>query len=337
MALNTPLVATNTAPTGTENTAVTRPIFRKFQYLETNQLLGANAGFTGSWHDTTLTGGNYVMATSVANVAAVSNGFQIQESEDLTNTRVVASLGANSTLRAYGFIRARYWRVVYTNGAVAQTSFSLYATESSLPIMGTGPSNAQVEPIMISAGQAAGNPADGLSPASFSQILTTAGSGGLQSNALWKFNGTTFDRERNNATGTTGDTPTIVNTTPVNGATQTNFNARGAIITAILGTVTGTSPTLLLQLQWSPDGGTTWLNYGPATSAVSVATGNTVAVGIYPTNFSTAGATPGAFVVGATGSVFMNAPMPRTWRMVYTGGGSTISIAIASVQINYIV
>lgn len=130
-----------------------------------------------------------------------------------------------------------------------------------------------------------------------------------------------------NTNTTTGDAPTIVTATTVNGATQTNANARGAIITAILGTVSGTLPTLSLQLQWSPDGGTTWLNYGSATSAIAIATGNTVTVEVYPTAL--------ALTLGGAGSAQTNAPLPRTWRMAYTTTGTGISIAVASVQVNY--
>ena len=83
-----------------------------------------------------------------------------------------------------------------------------------------------------------------------------------------------------------------------------------------------------MQLQWSPDGGTTWVNYGAATSAVTIITGNTVSVMVYPVTWST-------FTSGA-GDVQIAAPLPRTWRMTYTGGGIGFSIAIASVQVNYV-
>lgn len=126
----------------------------------------------------------------------------------------------------------------------------------------------------------------------------------------------------------TGDAPTLITTAPSNGAAQSNSNYRGALITAILGTVSGTTPTLSMQLQWSPDGGTTWVNYGAATAAITIVTGNTVSVMVYPVTWST-------FTSGA-GDVQIAAPLPKTWRMVYTGGGVTFSIAIASVQVNYI-
>lgn len=143
------------------------------------------------------------------------------------------------------------------------------------------------------------------------------------------FNGTTMDREYNNFNTTTGDTGTkTVGTT--NGAQQTNFNARGAYITAIASAVTG---TLSLQLQWSPDAGTTWLNIGPATSTIAAA--GQIAIEIYPTNWSqAAGATPANITNGATVSTALNAPLPRTWRVQMIVG--TTSAVITAIYVNYI-
>lgn len=147
------------------------------------------------------------------------------------------------------------------------------------------------------------------------------------------FNGTTWDRARGNFTVATGDTG--AKTTTFNGATQTNYNARGALITILMGAVTGTSPTCAPQLQWSPDGGTTWINYGPAMTNIT-ATGNH-SFFVYPTNFSqTAGATPANLTTGATQTVAINSVLPRTWRILYTIGGTTPSFTISSVQVNYV-
>jgi hypothetical protein len=155
-----------------------------------------------------------------------------------------------------------------------------------------------------------------------------ATSDGIIPVADYNYNGTTVDAVRNNINTTTGDTPTLTTTAVSNGATQTNYNARGVTVTAICGTVSGTLPTLVMQTQWSPDGGTTWINYGSPTSAVTLSTGSTVSVQIYPTAQSTG-------LLGSTGAILNDGPLPRTWRMTYTGGGTSFSIAIASVQVNY--
>ena len=110
------------------------------------------------------------------------------------------------------------------------------------------------------------------------------------------------------------------------GATQTNPYNSGAIVTVRLGTVSGTSPTLAVQMQYSPDDGTTWITLGGASTNVT-ATGNTITFVVYP------GASGAA--TGATATVTTNSPLPRTWRLNYTIGGTTPSFAITEVDINY--
>lgn len=147
------------------------------------------------------------------------------------------------------------------------------------------------------------------------------------------FNGTTWDRQRNNAIVTMGDTG--AKTATFNGATQTNYDAAGAYITAVIPTVSGTSPTLTAQLQFSPDGGTTWIALGPASTALTAA-GNITFI-VYPANVSqTAGATPANLTTGAAQTVVINAPLPRTWRLAYTIGGTTPSFTFTNVYADYI-
>jgi hypothetical protein len=150
-----------------------------------------------------------------------------------------------------------------------------------------------------------------------------------------RYNGATWDRARNNWNTTTGDTGT--KTGSFTGATVTNYDARGAYITILCGTVSGTTPTLAAQLQWSPDGaGTNWLNIGPATSTITT-TGNTATIAVYPANLSqAAGGTPANLTTGATATTAINAPLPRTWRLNYTITGTTPSFAITAVYVNYI-
>jgi hypothetical protein len=146
------------------------------------------------------------------------------------------------------------------------------------------------------------------------------------------FNGTTWDRERNNANVTVGDTG--AKTATFFGATQTNYNARGAKIFVLCGNVTGTTPTLTAQLQISPDGGTTWLNFGPASTAITT-TGNTILIDVYPANETVAGATPAALTTGATQTVQINAALPRTWRISYVIGGTTPSFTLTNAYAAY--
>lgn len=174
-----------------------------------------------------------------------------------------------------------------------------------------------------------------------SQFLASAAAGDATANPTTTgvrgfnqfFNSSTWDRAYNNYNTTVADNG--VRTTSFAGATATNFNARGAVITIVMGAVTGTTPTFTPQLQYSFDGGTTWVNYGPAMTTITASGQHTLIV--YPANVSqTAGATPANFTTGAASTVVVNAPLPRTWRLNYTIGGTTPSFTVTSVNVSYL-
>lgn len=143
--------------------------------------------------------------------------------------------------------------------------------------------------------------------------ITQIGADGMQ------FNGTSWDRERNNWNTTTGDTG--AKTASFAGATQTNFNSAGATLLINMGTVTGTTPTLTAQVQGSADGGTTWYNITGAVTPTINATGTTTLV-VYPG-------------VAAVANAAVSSVLPRTWRLNYTIGGTTPSFTITNVQVAY--
>jgi hypothetical protein len=326
------------APAGTEVAPVVRDIFRKKTTTLSSTPLGAGATFTSPWFDTELDGTVYVTVCAVANQAGTN--ITILESDDQSHATAVNSVAysINTTTRVPGVIRQRYWQASFTNGATLQGSFLFTATAVNMMIpvsitggqLSTGAILATQLPILVANG-GGGVGADAL--VNVNDIPGTSGAFPMR-NVLHAFNGATWDRIRNNVNTATGDTGAKVAT--FNGATQTNFDAVGAYITVLLGAVTGTTPTLTMQLQWSPDGGTTWLNLGPA-SATLTASSQTAVLGIYATNFSqTPGATPANLTTGANVSTFINAPLPRTWRIVYTIAGTTPSFTISSVQVNYI-
>lgn len=92
----------------------------------TTTALGSNATFTGTWED--LRDYATLSVTVYANVASATGGLQFQwsgdgvtedESEDIT-------ISASHPGRAMAFnVRGRYFRIRYTNGATAQTTFRL--------------------------------------------------------------------------------------------------------------------------------------------------------------------------------------------------------------------
>jgi hypothetical protein len=166
----------------------------------------------------------------------------------------------------------------------------------------------------------------------------TNGGNGLLGIYPFTYNGSVTPNSWDRLRGVTSESNTIDTGTfsaTFNGATRTNNNSRGCKAYIVLGTVSGTSPTLSVQVQESLDSGTTWYNVGPASGNLT-ATGNTLSLMIYPTNFSqTPGATPANLTTGATQTLMLNMPLGRTWRLVYTIGGTTPSFQISLVNLCY--
>jgi hypothetical protein len=125
----------------------------------------------------------------------------------------------------------------------------------------------------------------------------------------------------------TGDTGAKIATG--NGATLTNTTAKGISATINLGAVTGTLPTAVFKIQYSNDAGTTWLDLPNATTASLTVTG-AYGIIVYPAITTAAG-------TSSAGSVaLVNAVMPRTFRFVWTIGGTTPSFTITNIQLTYL-
>lgn len=126
---------TNTAPTGAAYGLNVRNIPEKLgQTLSTTNLAG-NGVFTQAWQDANADGTTFVEAQAFANQASATNGFVIQETDDsgnasLTRTITQASVSASTLSTIWAPIRGRFWRVQYTNGASAQTSFEITCSAS---------------------------------------------------------------------------------------------------------------------------------------------------------------------------------------------------------------
>lgn len=222
-----------------------------------------------------------------------------------------------------GFAGARVITTAYTSGtvtgaaAISQTP-GLVSIEGTPNIVVSGTANVTDTklPTAAAAADSYANP-----------TITHLGADGFM------FNGNSWDRVRNNAFVTIADTG--AKTASFNSASQINYNARGAIITAIISAVSGTSPTLTAQLQWSPDNGTTWYAYGPATAALSGV--GALGILIYPTHFEDASTTTlTALTTGLTVAKLINAPLPRTWRIAYTIAGTSPSFTFTNDYVNYI-
>lgn len=105
--------------------------------------------------------------------------------------------------------------------------------------------------------------------------------------------------------------------------------AKGAIITLVASAASGNNT---IQLQCSPDGGSTWIALGPVSTALTSA-GN-ASLMFYPSNLTVADATPTDLTIGGTVTgVFVNAPLPPLWRLVYV---VPTSITITGAYVAYL-
>ena len=133
---------------------------------------------------------------------------------------------------------------------------------------------------------------------------------GILANTQLLFNGSTWDRNRNNFNQVID--ASAARTASVAGTTCTNYNAKALLIHFKVSAITGTTPTITPKLQWSPDNGTTWIDVpGAAFASLN-------AVGDYVMQV-------GPEVIPAANAA-VNFPLPRTLRMYYTIGGTSPSI-----------
>lgn len=131
---------------------------------------------------------------------------------------------------------------------------------------------------------------------------------------LLGFNGASWDRFRNNA-NVTVDTSSAKAATG-NGATAVNFNAAGAKVFVHVTAVSGTTPTMVVKLQESHNG-TDWVDI-PGANTVSITANGVYVLTLYPG-------------VPAVANQSIPLPLPRTWRCVWTIGGTTPSFTFSTV------
>lgn len=133
------------------------------------------------------------------------------------------------------------------------------------------------------------------------------------------FNGTTWDRSRNNVEVTV--LASAARTSTTNSADLVNYNARGVRIFLDITAASGTTPTLDLKVQ-SKDALSAAYVDDPGSTLAQKTGVSTDELTIYP---------------GVTTSAnrARSAPLPRTWRVVCTIGGTTPSFTF-SVGASYI-
>lgn len=95
-------------------------------YNSTTANLAAFAAFLGNWDNVSRYGS--LSMTVLSSVASASNGFQIQfgilsQQADITRSFSIAAAVPFTVTTA---VQGRYFRIVYNNGALAQTTFTLH-------------------------------------------------------------------------------------------------------------------------------------------------------------------------------------------------------------------
>src|SRR5271154_2887656 len=143
-----------------QGTPATQP--KKVTTIEYESTLLANATFTGSWHDSQADGVNFVTASVFGSNSSTSGGFQIQESDDITNanfTHIAVQLNtitvAGSLIRIWSPIKARWWRIIFINNVTTQTSLEITSCAT----------NVQINPELFSQANSSGIPEEGFSVA----------------------------------------------------------------------------------------------------------------------------------------------------------------------------
>ena len=238
-------------------------------------------------------GGNFISNLNTnalsATIASATQGMFQVEVAGLAQIRVTALAAVTGTA------------TVTIKGTIGVGVMSI---DNTLTVQGTG--TFVVDSEMPAATVLADNTANPTTP--------TVGATGLL------YNGTTHDRARGNWNVNTGDTG--AKTATGNGATQTNYDSSGAVIVFNVGAVSGTTPTMVLKLQGSSDGGTTFYDL-PNAATVSITATGVYVLSVYP-----------GVTVAANAAV--SHPMPRTWRVVWTIGGTTPSFTITNIQVGYV-
>lgn len=268
------------------------------------------------------TAGTFIFEQSNDNVNWVA--LPVFNAALVTGVPITAAITATASSIIYNFaLRCTFLRLriatTITGGSIR--AFSRFSTDSWTPSVNLVASNTAANlqtTTTVTGYPTAAASADALANPTVTQI----GAAGLT------FNGTTWDRTRGMSTAlTTGDTG--AKTATGNGATVTNVGNKGVQILVNMGTVSGTSPTCVIKVQGSTDAGTSWYDIPGATTATLTATG-LYGITIYPGIAVTAGVA----TTGTTATASM--VIPRTWRIVWTIGGTTPSFTITNVQYIYI-
>jgi len=129
-AVTQPVSGTVTVTQPTAANLQIQATLNKVGAIVTTATVAANGTFTSAWFDTNISGALYVLVSwfQTASVPSGTNAIRINESDDSSNSNftrnvIITTNGSTAGLhRAFALIKARYYQIVFTNGANAQTS-----------------------------------------------------------------------------------------------------------------------------------------------------------------------------------------------------------------------
>lgn len=292
-----------------------------------HQVLYDSTTATNAKYDTQRRGWNLGFTTATINTSASPGHMGIVTNEDgnasYADQLTASATGLQSTLRATRVLNIPeentdlFLQIRSVNGSTAPASTTTW-TIGMVSVENYTPNPVSISNVK-NQGTVTGMPVNVINTVPVSGTVTsnqgTAAAAAWLANPLIPVAVLTGDTGAKTATG--------------NGATLINTTGKGISATINLGTVTGTTPTAVFKIQYSNDAGTTWLDLPNATTATIVATG-VFGITVYP-SITTAAGTP------TSGSVaLVNSIIPRTYRFVWTIGGTTPSFTITNIQVTYL-
>lgn len=170
-----------TAPTGAELAAISRSILTKKSTLEIAGKVAASVTVNCPWHDSQADGTMYV---TISTLGVGTSTITLQETEDPDNVNMFRTVGTSAVTtvltRTGGVIRARYWRVVYVNGATAQTAVQVFSTGYNFaPSLADTTSSTSTQPVtsFIGSPTVATSPADNIANANIGSVFPGTNAG----------------------------------------------------------------------------------------------------------------------------------------------------------------
>lgn len=278
-----------------------------------NGAITANSQTIGPWDTVSCTGAYILVSGTYAGVSIVIEGTVDGATTwvPLAGYQINATSSSGLTTFTPGTNgQAQYYILV---GACQQIRVRSTAwTSGTMNVAGLETLDADPIALPNSAGTAVSN---------FSAAAGTSdGSGGPTTTSVYAdemlFNGATWDRSRANFQLALDGSS--ARTASGNSAAMTNYNARGAIFYVNVTAASGTTPTFVWKVQWSYDGGTTYVDLDATNAATaSITTTGTAKLVVYPG-------------VATATNAGLNSPLPRHFRTAWVIGGTTPSFTFAS-------